>query len=58
MGLADAAIALADRPAPPGEKLPSKTELKSVEKAFPKATGGSPSQAEIAKLVAAIKTPR
>lgn len=58
-GLADAAIALAERPAPPGEKLPSKAETSSVAKAFSgPQRGGAPTKEEIQRLVAAIKTPR
>ena len=59
MGLADAAIALAARPAPPGEQLPTQSEIKSVTQAFSGPTkGGAPSKEEIARLVAAVKTPR
>ena len=53
-GLADAAIALASRPPPPGEKLPSKNETKRVSQVG-LAKGGAPTPEEIRKLVAAVK---
>lgn len=52
-GLADAAIALASRPPPPGEKLPSKTETRRVS-ALKLEKGGGPTPEEIRKLVAAV----
>lgn len=47
--------ALAARPSPPGEKLPSKSETNEVSKAFSgPQKGGAPTPEEIRRLVAAV----